>query len=549
MSKLIVIGIDGASPDLMLPWMDQGMLPNFQKIRQNGSFGRLSSVPNQRSAAAWSTFITGINPGRHGIFEFYERIPESHNIRFSQAASRDGISFWKYLSDNGKKVIVVNVPMTYPAEKIEGCLISGLDAPGKDSPGFSHPANLLEEIEQEIGSYIQEPGVTSLVVAGQNDEALKKTIESVQQRGKAIRYLMGKYHWDTTVAVFRETDPAQHCFWKYMDDNGSELEDAILRVYQEIDHEVGKILSSIGNGYHVLVMSDHGFGFRQHGSGCLNEWLQEAGFLKFGKRNGGMLISGVLKFGYQFLEKILSRRFKEKLFGLVPGIINTVQSKLFFAAIDWKNTIAYADNVMPVIWINSADISPTGVVRREEYGKVVSDLKSELLEQCLEGTTGRRVVKWVKHREEIYAGHNIHKAPDLLIRWKETERIDGLRYGRQGMPIFPKYPTREFTVISGDHRPMGVFMAAGDGIKRHYEIQDLNIVDVTATAIYLNLVPVPRYLDGRVPKHLFEDHFLSANPVKTIQWEPGPHRAEYQEYSQEEESVLRDRLRGLGYLE
>jgi predicted AlkP superfamily phosphohydrolase/phosphomutase len=262
MSKLIVIGIDGASPDLMLPWMDQGMLPNFQKIRQNGAFGKLSSVPNQRSAAAWSSFITGTNPGRHGIFDFYERVPQSYDIRFTRTASRDGISFWKYLSKKGKTVIVINVPMTYPAEKIRGCVVSGLDAPGKNNTGFTYPANLLKQIEQEVGPYVQEPGVTGLVVGGQNGKAFKKIIESVQQRGKTVRCLMAKYDWDTTVAVFRETDPAQHCFWKYMDDSGSELEKAILRVYQEVDREVGRILDSAGDRYRVLVMSDHGFDFR-----------------------------------------------------------------------------------------------------------------------------------------------------------------------------------------------------------------------------------------------------------------------------------------------
>lgn len=553
MSKLIVIGIDGASPDLMLPWMDQGMLPNFQKIRQNGAFGKLSSVPNQRSAAAWSSFITGTNPGRHGIFDFYERVPQSYDIRFTRTASRDGISFWKYLSKKGKTVIVVNVPMTYPAEKIRGCVVSGLDAPGKNNTGFTYPANLLKQIEQEVGPYVQEPGVTGLVVGGQNGKAFKKIIESVQQRGKTVRCLMAKYDWDTTVAVFRETDPAQHCFWKYMDDSGSELEKAILRVYQEVDREVGRILDSAGDRYRVLVMSDHGFGFRQHGSGCLNQWLHEAGFLKFrkdkDKDNGSMLVSNVLKGGYQFLEKTLSRRFKEKLFGLVPGLISRVHSKMFFAAIDWENTIAYSDNIMPVIWINTTDISPTGGVSGEEYWKVVSDLKSVLLERCLEGATGRKVVEWVKHREEAYIGPHIDKAPDLLIKWKESEKIAGLRYGTEGKPIRPRYPTREFTVISGDHRPMGIFMAVGDGIKRHCELHGLNIVDVTATAIYLNRLPVPEDMEGRVPERLFEDRFLSTNPIENDQWEFTQERAEFQEYSEEEESVLRDRLRGLGYLE
>lgn len=549
MSKLIVVGLDGASPDLMLSWMGQRMLRNFQRIRQDGVFGRLSSVPNQRSAAAWTSFITGTNPGKHGIFEFYERLPGSWNIRFTRATSRDGISFWKYLSRKGKTVIVVNVPMTHPAEKIRGCLISGLDAPSKNSPGFTYPPNLLKEIEREVGPYVQEPGVTSLVMAGQNRKALEKIIESVRQRGKAVRYLMAKYDWDMVVVVFRETDPAQHCFWKYMDESGSELEHAILKVYQEVDWEVGKILSSAGDECRVLIMSDHGFGFRQHGSGCLNQWLHEAGFLQFREDSRSTSISNSLKGAYQSLEKILSRRLKEKLFGLVPGLISKVQSKILFAAIDRENSIAYSDNIMPAIWINNADISPTGGVRREKYWEVVSDLKSALLERCLEADTGKKVVEWVKHREEIYAGPHIEKAPDLLIKWTESDKITGLRYGPEGKAIRPRYPTREFTVISGDHRPTGIFMATGDGIRRDYEAHGLNIVDVTATAIYLSGLPVPRYMEGRVPEDIFEDHLLASNPVKTDQCGFASEWREFTGYSEEEESILRERLRGLGYLE
>ncbi|MBW2051416.1 MAG: alkaline phosphatase family protein [Deltaproteobacteria bacterium] len=549
MSKLIVIGIDGASPDLMLTWMNQGLLPNFKEIRQKGVFGRLNSVPNQRSAAAWSSFITGVNPGKHGIFEFYERVPLSHNIRFTQANSRDGISFWKYLSAQGKRVIVVNVPMTYPAEEVSGCLISGLDAPGKNSPGFTYPADLLKEIEQKVGPYVQEPGAVSSMAPGQEEQVVEKILKSVQQRGKAVRYLMSTYDWDTMVAVFRETDPAQHCFWSYMDQDGSTLQESILKVYQEIDRELGSILNAAGDDCRLLIMSDHGFGFRQHGNGCLNQWLYEAGFLQFKKGSGRKVGSNILRSSYQLMEKIISRRWKERLFGLVPGLISRVHSKVFFASIDWENTIAYGDNIMPVVWINTTDVNSSSGVPSEEYEKVVTDLKTKLLESCLEVETGEKVVEWVRHRDEIYSGDHVHKAPDLLIRWKESEKIAGLRYGAQGKPIYPRYPTREHKINTGDHRPMGVFMAHGDGIKRHFEVNGLNIVDVTATIIHLNQLFVPHYMEGEVAESIFDEHLRSINPITRDQQEITSTKAELLEYSQEEESVLRDRLRGLGYVE
>lgn len=548
MTKLIIIGIDGATPDLLFPWIDEGKLPNFQKIKENGVIGKLNSVPNQRSAAAWSSFITGVNPGKHGIFEFYERIPLSHDICFTKTSSREGISFWKYLSENNKTVVVVNVPMTYPAEEVNGCLISGLDAPGKNSPGFTYPPDLMKTVEQQIGPYIQEPGVISMVVNGNPQSAASKIIKSVQQRGKAIRYLMGEYNWDTVVAVFRETDPAQHCFWGDMKQSGSELEDAIYNVYREIDDEIGTILDTMEDDYRVMVMSDHGFGFRQHGSGCLNQWLEQAGFLKFKQRTGGSFVSNTLKFGYQTLEKMLSRRMKERLFRMTPGLISKVQSRVFFAAIDWNNTIAYGDNVMPVIWLNTADLNSKGV-QQDEVKKVISNLKKELLENCVDAENRQPAIEWVKHREECYSGPRIADAPDLLIRWKEINRIAGLCYGRQGKPIYPQYPTREFMVNTGDHRPMGIFMAQGNGIKKNMKIDGMDIVDVTAAAVYLNNLPVPEFIEGKIQPQMFEEGFIKNNPVETGQEGFDQDKDDALEYSAEEEKTLKDRLRGLGYLE
>jgi predicted AlkP superfamily phosphohydrolase/phosphomutase len=249
------------------------------------------------------------------------------------------------------------------------------------------------------------------------------------------------------------------------------------------------------------------------------------------------------------LEKILSRRIKEKLFGLVPDLISKVHSKVFFSEIEWEKTTAYSDNCMPVIWINSTDSSPAGRVPREKYWEVVSNLKTMLMEKCLEGTTGRKIVDWVKHREEVYTGPHVGRAPDLLVKWKESERIDGLRLGEGGRPLTPRYPTMEFRVISGDHRPMGIFMAAGEGIKKHCEIDGLNIVDITATAIYLNELPIPDLLDGKVPRLLFTDEFLNIHPIESGQFEEPLKDRLLSEYSQEEEAsigkVERTRILGL----
>ena len=520
MSKVIVLGMDGASPDLMAAWIEQGLLPNLARLCQTGVFVPLRSVPNLRSAAAWSSFITGLNPGKHGIFEFYERTSDKNGIRFTRATERKGPSFWQILCEQGKRVIVMNVPMTYPAEKVNGCFIAGLDAPGISSPGFTHPDQLLSDLENTLGPYIQEPGVNSLVMAGKEQEALDKIKFSVRQRGKYARALLMNYEWDTSVIVFRETDPAQHCFWHHMESENDTFKDAICEVYQEIDAEIGSILSVIHEEHTVVVLSDHGFGFRQHGNGCLNSWLAQSGYLTFKGQKVTHQTSNILKIGYQFLEKSLSRKVKEKMFARIPGLINKIQSKIFFPSIEWEKTLAYADNIMPVIWINQDALHSKSSENVQEYNTIVQELQHDLLENFLDADTGQPVIDAVSHRDDIYTGPCADKAPDLLIHWKHDSKISRAMYGPERDPILPNYPTREFSVISGDHRAYGVFIASGPGINTKSRLEsELNIIDVPSIITYLNGLPVPEHMEGQLPLDLFTSDFLV---LLLLQFKPCP---------------------------
>ncbi|MHB1391451.1 MAG: alkaline phosphatase family protein [Thermoleophilia bacterium] len=132
--KLLILGFDGTSPDLLQRWVDEGKLPTLAKIITAGAFGPLESVPNMSSAPAWSSFSTGKNPGKHGTMSFTERNHDNYRYTYFNGAHRRAESFWTMLCGE-KTGCVVNVHMTYPAESINGCMISGLDAPGADSTG------------------------------------------------------------------------------------------------------------------------------------------------------------------------------------------------------------------------------------------------------------------------------------------------------------------------------------------------------------------------------------------------------------------------------
>lgn len=154
MTRLLILGLDGATFDLVHPWVREGLLPTFAGLLTEGAWGPLRSVPNMNTAPAWTTFMTGKNPGKHGVFWFAEEGERPGEVRFVSAADRQATSLWRLLSDGGRKVAVVNVPLTYPAEPVNGFMVSGFDAPSTASPGFSRPVDLIHELERQCGRYI-----------------------------------------------------------------------------------------------------------------------------------------------------------------------------------------------------------------------------------------------------------------------------------------------------------------------------------------------------------------------------------------------------------
>lgn len=550
MSKIAVIGLDGATWSLMQPLIDAGKLPHLARLVQGGVKADLRSVPNMRSAAAWTSFMTGTNPGKHGIYEFYERVPGEYRIRFTNGSFRHGRAFWEILGSEGRKVGVVNVPMTYPAGDLNGFLIAGLDAPGKQSRGFCFPEDLLDRVERQVGEYVLEPGVTGLMVGGDEEGAEKALHHSITQRKKAFIHLMENEDWELFVAVFRETDNVHHCFWKFLEPDkvdatipeGSPFRKTIEGVYLHLDEAVGEIVDRLPGDATVIVMSDHGFGFRQFGSSCLNGYLEKHGYLTLRKKGGGLL-----KTVYKGVEGLLKRKAKERLLRLLPGLRDRVQSRLYFSRVDWPRTRAYSDGVMPVVWINVKGRDPEGVVEPgAEYDSVVAGVTEALME-AVDIRSGRPVVEAVQHRDSIYHGPFASAAPDLLVQWKEDEPVFGLSRGGGGEPVEPEFPTGEFSMITGEHRRDGIFIARGPAIREGVTLDTLSIMDICPTVLFGMGSEIPSSVDGRPITEVFRPSFLDGREVK---WRSDDDAGAVEtQYREEDEATIRKRLRDLGYIE
>jgi predicted AlkP superfamily phosphohydrolase/phosphomutase len=568
-AKVFVLGLDGATFDLILPWAAKGKLPNFSRLLDEASWAPLESVPNMRSAAAWTSFMTGKNPGKHGIFEFYEPVPQSYDVRFVNGGTRKDKSLWTILSEAKRRVGVINVPMTYPAEKVNGFLIAGLDAPGPESHGFFHPTELHQELQDLFGRYILEPGLTGCIVGGNIDLALQRLQKELRQKERITAHLMQRYAWDFFMVVFRSLDAVQHCFWKHMDSTHPHHDPAqaeqygsvILWTYKKIDEILGTIRTSLDEDTTLIVMSDHGFGQKHPANNQLNSWLASRGFLNFyGKeRERGLtkrMATRLLAHSYRLLIGRTPRAIKERLSRLFPQLRNQVQSLLCHGKIDWSRTKAYSDSLFPIIRINLEGREPEGIVKPgHEYQQLLETIRQALLE-CRDETSGRRIVDGVFFRDEIYFGPQVEKAPDLLVRWKEEEKISGIALpdgaldsSHTSETARPLVPGEDSKIISGDHRLHGVFLMSGKQIREGFRIPQPNIVDLAPTILQLMGLPIPSDMDGCVLSESFRDkamarpHHLHADVVK----ETSTDHAQKQ-YSAEEQEAVSQRLRDLGYL-
>jgi predicted AlkP superfamily phosphohydrolase/phosphomutase len=560
--KVFVFGLDGATFDLILPWVKEGRLPHFGRLLEQGSWAPLESAPNMRSPAAWTSFMTGKNPGKHGIFEFYEPIPASYDVRFIHGGMRTGKTLWTILSEHQKNVGVINVPMTYPAETVNGFLISGLDAPGSDSPSFCYPSTLLQELQSRFGTYILEPGLTGCIVGGNPGLAMEKLHEELDQKAKVTTYLMQRDPWDFFMVVFRSLDAVQHFFWKYMDSlhpqynrkEAARFGTAILQAYQKIDNILGAIWNALDDDTVLMVMSDHGFGRRHPANIQLNQWLAQRGYLSFCEEAQGNMLNRALTIllgkAYRLTIGKTSRSAKETLARIFPKLRNRLQSRLLFHNIDWSRTEAYSDSLFPNIRINLEGREAHGIVKTgDAYRQLVAKLRLDLSD-IRDSISGYQIVDRVFHRDEIYSGPFVGKAPDLLIRWKETENIHGILKNdvNTQREVNSLIPGEDPRIVSGDHRLHGVLLMAGKPIRQGLRLSQATIMDLAPTILNLLDLPIPADMDGAVlTDELTRDGSRPSRLSDIDAQNESIEKISEDGYSADEEEKVKERLRNLGY--
>jgi predicted AlkP superfamily phosphohydrolase/phosphomutase len=520
--KVLVIGLDGATPELLFPLAKEGKLPNLAKLLNNGVSGNLKSTLPPQTATAWSSFLTGTNPGKHGLFHFLKRL-NKYNFTLNNSNDIKATTLWSILNKHGKKVGLMQVPFTYPPPQIDHFVVTGLGTPGPRSD-FVYPSKLRDKLLKDLNfRFHNDPNSFR---DGNEDNYLKDLYETERKKTEVTLFLMDEYECDFYMVVYMGIDQVQHFFWKYMDKThpahnpakakkyGNVIEDH----YKRIDNYVGDILNNINSDTVVIVLSDHGAGpvLKEVN---LNFWLRTKGLQKIKKSNTSEIRRWLLSQGFSigrisiFLRKIGVLNFLAKT--MPERIKEVVPRGDALKEIDWSKTKVFSFGNLGLLYVNLRGREEEGIV---EPGREYEELRNYLIEELYKLTdpeNGRKIVNKVYKREEIYDGSCTEEAPDLFVltypEYKEMMRFLDTLTMKLGKSDHSERSVR----ISGQHRMNGILIISGKGIQQHKTITNAEIIDIAPTILKLLGIPVPPNMDGKVLADVFSPSFLKKlNVVK-----------------------------------
>ncbi len=547
MNKLLIFGLDGATFDLIHPWAEQGHLPNLARLIQEGASGDLASTLPPVTSPAWPTFMTGVNPGKHGVFDFIR--PSAGEFGLVNATSIRAPTMWQILSDAGLEVGVMNVPVTYPPQPVNGFVIGGLLSPS--SGEITYPPGLLAPYEAELGPY--RVALRTQYKAGNEAETLADALDLIDTRARYAQRLMCDRPWDLFMLHFISLDNLQHAFWRFQDPEhpryrpelAERYGDYILQAYQRVDEHVGRLVAQaqeLDPELNVIAMSDHGFG-PLHYIVNLNIHLCRHGLLRFKRNPWTQLKAALFRAGltpaavYRWLEKLglqnIATRVSKQARNKVVGKF------LSFDDVDWGRTLAYSMGHVGQVYLNRRGREPEGIVEDGAQSQQVRQQVVEALGELTHPQTGAPLLDQVIYGPDVTHGPYADQAPDLHLIF------DGYRC--IAFPLFAtnnQVVTQQIRGDSGCHRSNGIFIGQGPAFRQGLTVAGSRIVDLAPTILHLMGQPVPAEMDGKVLADALSPGLPPVRYARSVGGPDGPETG----LSEEDTAEIEDRLRALGYL-
>jgi len=498
--KLLIIGIDGATWDILEPWIKQGALPTLEKLCKNGVTGKLECTIPPLTPPGWASAFTGTNPGKHNIFDFF--VHDGYEKKLVTSRDRKARAIWQILSD--KKHIVINVPQTYPPEEINGIMISGMGTPDLKS-NFTYPLELKDQITS-MGYMLDYEDL--LDYNNDKDIYVNSIKEMIIKRTNVATHLMKNHEWDVFTLVYVATDRIQHFFWKYMDPKNpaynhpesKKYRNAIFDTYKQLDKSIEHLLNGVDENVTTVVFSDHGFGPIYYDV-YLNNYFKDLGLLDIKHDNKNSLLQKI-GFTQDNIVNIGSYLGKLGFGNLVRFVYAKTRKQLYINMgmryVDWSKTTAWFSSISgQSIRLNLKGREPDGIIDQKDYDKTI-ELIIKKLHELEDPATKEKIVDEVYRRGDVYSGPYAKHAEDLIVKMKSGYVLQE-NFGEKLVMPSKQGPADR----SGDHRINGIFMIKGDSIKVNSNIKNARIIDLAPTILHMFGAPIPRDMDGRVLTEIF----------------------------------------------
>jgi predicted AlkP superfamily phosphohydrolase/phosphomutase len=532
MSRVVIISLDGASWNVLGPLTEDSTMGFLSSLMNKGSYGVLESVIPPVTAPAWSSFMTGKNPDKHGVYEFRCFDIEDKKDYITNASYIQSETIWQILSRHNKKIISINVPYTYPVYEVNGIMVSGMDTPSDDSE-YCYPPSLKRVIKERFPEYVPVMKAWDMKDVANENKAIAyidKLLELINLRVRLASYLLNEYEWDLAMLHIQETDYIQHVLWDNIievikSDKDSILYKKIRSFYRSIDASLRNLLEGIGSDdVNIFIISDHGC-TSHRGVIYPNVLLEKEDILKRDisdslrqrlkerlRESDNPLVRGLYKF-----QKNARSIYKRDLSDLIVGEKLKIQQSIDTLPVRWDDSMA--------VMIMGSQYAFIHI--RDDVGKRCKEILLNLRDK----RSNMSLFKDVVTIGEAYGREETDPA-DILVAIAQ----DGYSVSRgfKGTVLGESY-------YPGIHHPDGIYIGCGRDIKEGVR-DGLDLIDIVPTCLRLLEVPLVEDMDGRVAYSIIKRH-------KTDKYDRSVYiEHEKKEYTEKDQRLIEERLKTLGYI-
>ena len=482
--KAIVIGLDGATWELLRILLDKGLLPSLQGIVRDGIESTLSSTLPPASAPAWTSLVTGRNPGKHGIYDFL-KYENGHEAGVVTSKDIRCPTFYEMMSEHNLKTVLINLPVSYPPKDMKGIIVGDWMAPKV----YAYPESASSYINNYRQMYkVQEDG----------RKGIFDVLDLEERRFEVAKNVFLNEDWDLFFVIFSGTDWLSHRFFPDMK-QGNGVGELARRVFILVDSAIGWFIESMDQDTMLLVISEHGF-HTYEGSFRINSWLEKQGWLTRGKSeksrgsnrlNSGAKDGGILNRGNKIVvpERILEMITRFPRIAKWARRIQNIAGKRLNSTPEWAIDIDDSQAFVPSVYGCGVHINRELVTEVDHINKLTDDIIRKMRD--VRDEKDEKVFDIVERGEDFYTGDGSSGAPDIVFWQNDKWWID------RSLPLSENNDNFFIKRSISSHHPKGVFLAYGSGIGENGGLSAVDIYDIAPTLLYYFGLTIPKEMDGR----------------------------------------------------